>query len=435
MKVLHDKYKKMWGVVPNPQAFLCTQEEYVEFLSRAIKNNKKIEDYAPANPQKIKNKALINSLKNSTSEENKTSSAEVMSQERKDTKAQRNIKQIKTGGAVNDGLKQEKVVSSVQEIRTVQSNKNLKKTRKAVIVRENKEHKVRTTVAKVFNLLSFVAVGLAAIFLGIFAGNMYIASKTLVSYDYQESDFLPINYHSNTYQKYRTINAGKLNAAHAFVMAEWALMNESALTNNYLVDGFGYVYADVGVTKEQQDIIKKVSKTGQTVMTESVTAGLISTAEKTVYNYSTNLLESYITSNVEKGTKPVANYDASPSKIYNLTTEYQDYRDEYGIKPEAIFPWLISEFTVDSGSYIGEENGNYQYQIKLNNVYSVINYVYLMMHMSGLERPPTFHNLTITFSIDSNFRFTAMHVYEEYQIYYLGLPAECKAETTYTFTY
>lgn len=428
---MHSQYKQIWGYIPNIKDFLCTNNEYISALKTAISQEKELKEILPSKIDSVKNNSLIESLNNDQLS-SRTSGAKNKANNRKDKGAVSNLEKIKAGGAVGDKLAQDNVVREINEIRTVQSNKNLQKTRKAVIVRQNKEHSKRTIIGKIFNFISFVLVGFLGIFFGVFAGNMYVASKTLVNYDYDEADFLP-NY-SAIYSANNTKNVDKLSATDAYIMAEWALYKESGLVENLSVTGNGTVKAKVSGIQQQQIVSKKVTRNGNIFTSESVTDGLIPAAEVYTYNFETKKVETYFSKKVS-GNPPSAAYGTDPYKTYDINTQLADFRAEYGINPEGIFAPIVSDKTVEQSTYIGEENGEYKFQIKLNNIYSVINYVQLMMHMSGLERPPTFSELTITFTLDSNYRFKTVYMYEKYQIYYLGLPADCTAETTYTFEY
>ncbi len=429
---MHAKYKEIWGYVPNPQDYLCTSQEYISALNTAILQQKELVDLLKLSPKRIKNQALKNSLSNNTSQTVKTTKAQDLQENRKDTTAIQNLEKIKKGGIVDNKLGENKVVHVVNEIRTVQSNKNIKKTRKSVIVRQNKEHVTKTFVSKLFNLLSFVMVGITAVIFGIFAGNMYIASKTLVSYDYDETEFLPA--YETVYATNKSMAKDKVSATNAYIMAEWALLDQSNLTDSFSTVANGTVSAKVGGINQQQVVAKRVTKTPELLINESVTNGLIPAAERYEYNFAQNSINSYFSKEVS-GTPPTAVYGTNPYITYNLNTQMQEFRAEYGVKPETVFAPIVSDKTVIKSSYIGQVEGGYQYQITLDNVYSVINYVNLMIHISGLERPPTFNEITITFTVDENYRFTQVYIYEKYQIYYLGLPADCTAETTYTFTY
>lgn len=428
---LHSQYNKIWGYIPNIKDFLCTNNEYISALKMAIKENREVKDILPSNISTVKNLSLIESLNNDQIS-TKTSGAKSKALNRKDKTAVTNLEKIKNGVAVDDKLAKDNIVREVNEIRTVQSNKRLQTTRKAVIVRQNKEHSKKTVIGKIFNFISFVLVGFLGVLFGVFAGNMYVASKTLVDYNYDEQDFLP-NY-SAIYSQNSSKPVGNLSPTDAYIMAEWALLKESNLLDNFSVTAVGTVKAKVSGIQQQQVVSKKVSKTGNIFSNESVTDGLIPAAEIYSYNYDTNKVESYFSKDVS-GNPPTAVYGKDPYKTYDINTQLADFRAEYGIKPDRVFAPIVSDKTVDKQQSLGTENGDYKFQITLNNVYSVINYVQLMVHMSGLERPPAFNELTITFTIDDNYRFKSVYVYERYQIYYLGLPADCTAETTYTFTY
>lgn len=378
-----------------------------------------------------KNEQLIASLENKTSSK-KMSRVEVEAKARKDNKATNNIAAIKDGNAEfsEDG----QIVQSDSQLRTVQSNKHLGKTRRAIIVRKNQEHP-RSKIAAFANLLSYVAVGLAAIFLGVFAGNLYIAANNRINYNFDESLYTPD--WSAVYDANKGTPATSVSAANAYVMAEWQLMTQAGAyaVDNFSIEGTGYVSATVMGIVQKQQVVKHISKTPTQIVNESLSGGLISAAEKLIYNLETQTIDSYRSKNVTSGENPVATYSDEPTTSYNLDTDYQAYRDEYGISPYVVFPYLVSENTVVSSSGAKAVDNGYEYTMTLSNLYGVMNYVYYMMHISGLSQEPTFYELTMTFVVDSKYQMQSLYVYERYQIYYLGLPANCVAETTYLVSY
>lgn len=426
------QYNKKWNTKITPQDFACTKAEFFIALKSAMQTGKKLEEFIKPKVQ-IKNTALINSLNKQTDNNRPISVNEGAALNRTDKKATQNIEQIKKQ-TYSSFSESDNVITEVSEIRTVQSNKRLKKTRRAIIVRETSERPPKTFVARAFNLLSFVAVSLAAVFLGIFVGNMVIAGKTLVSYDYDESEFIAD--YKKVYQTNIGLSPQSVKAYDAYTMAEWQLNHTSELLDNYTITGDGYVKAKVSGIVQNQTIVKKVVKTKTGIINESITDGLIPAAERLEYSFSDKKVSSFVTKKVS-GTPPEATYDASPKTVYNLDADLQKYRAEYGISPETCLPYLVSKKTCDKiyDNDCKPVDGGYQYKLTLNNIYGVINYVQLMVHLSGLTRPPTFYELTLTFTVDNSFRFTQIQVFERYQIYYMGLPADCTSETTYNFTY
>ena len=425
INLLHREYIEKWGYAPKQADFLCSPSEYVVALKKALSSGVKIETLLKTNPNRIKNQRLISSLNQTTSTSEKISSAQHQVKTRQDERATSNIAKIKHGGAVEESIQ-------TQELRTVQSNKNLKKTRRAVIVRDNREHLPRTILAKTANFMSFVAVALVGIVLGIFVGNMFVAKSTLVDYSsVVEADYLPA--YADVYAANKTASKGSVNPANAYVMAEWQLLQQSGIIESYSIVGTGTVKANVSGITQTQRVKKTVEKTSDTMTVNNITKGLISTAEKTIQNIGEQTLESYVTKSVNDNLEP--GYSSTPTKVYDLETQYDDYRKEYGITPYAFFPYLVSIKTVEKGEYLGEQDGGYAYKIKLNNIAGVVNYVQYMAHTSGLTRLPTFYNLTIKFVVDENYRFLKVDLEESYQVYYLGLPAETESTTTFVFNY
>lgn len=380
----------------------------------------------------ISNAMLIDSLNNTNSaghEQNKNLAP------KQQFRKQNNVKILKNGQA---GVTDSTVVGENNQLRTVQSNKNLKYTRRAVIVRNNREHLPRTIIAKTMNVLSFVAVALVGVFLGSFMGNMFIASKTAVDYsslvaaDYE----LTTSDYATIYAANKDKDASSVNAVNSYAMAIWQTRYDSEIVSEFSVVGQGSVRAKVSGISQSQQVVKNVTKTADELIIENITKGLISTAERSIWKISENSFTSFVTGNVD-GNPPSATYADSPNKVYDLNnqSEFQEYKDEYGQNYYDYFPYIVSEKTVDSSSFIGEENGGYKYKIELNKITSVINYVRTMMHTSNLNRAPTFSSIEVEFIVDENYRFKEFHIYENYTIYYLGLPADCTSELHFIFSY
>ena len=420
LNLLHREYMEKWGYAPKQENFLCSPQEYAVALKKALEENKKIETLLKTNPNLIKNQRLISSLNQTTSSASKLSDAQDKIINRKDLRATNNIAKLKSGE------------DHTNELRTVQSNKNLSKTRRAVIVRDNREHLPRTILAKTANFMSFVAVALVAIFLGVFVGNMFVAKGTLVDYSsVVEADYLPA--YADVYTSNKTASKSSVNPANAYVMAEWQLLQQSGIVDSYSVVGTGSVRAKVSGIEQTQKVKKTVEKNADTMIVNNITKGLISTAEKSVLDISDNKISSYVTKSVNDALEP--GYSENPTKTYDLNTEYDDFRKEYGITPYAFFPYLVSIKTVEKGEYLGEQDGGHKYRITLNNITGVVNYVQYMAHTSDLKRLPTFYNLTIIFVVDNDYRFLSADVEEKYQVYYLGLPADTESAIHFDFSY
>lgn len=434
LKRLQDSYLKKWGYLPLANNYNATREEFEVALKSALEQGVELDTIIPAK-NAPNNVLLKHSLKNSTSGTKVVSRVEATAKGRKDTRATSNMQALLNGGN-QEANSYSQVVSEKNQIKTVQSNKRLGKTRRAVIVRQNQERR-RSPLLKIANFASYVAVGLVAVFLGIFAGNMYIAAHSRISYDFDEKDYLP-NWeqtYNNTFGKVLPQNA---SAVDAYVTAEYMLKADSNKLLDYTMHGSGYVSAKVMGIVQKQLVTKYMYKQGNEFMIEGITDGLIPAAEKTIYNLSDKTLKSYQTKAVTTvDSVSSANYAKEPTKVYDTKVQdnYDAFRKEYGITPYDVFPYLVSSKTVDSESKATKVDNGWQYTIVLNNLTGVMNYVYYMMHISGLNREPTFYELKLTFVVDDNYRLQRLNVYEKYQIYYMGLPADCNSESIYTVSY
>ena len=139
-----------------------------------------------------------------------------------------------------------------------------------------------------------------------------------------------------------------------------------------------------------------------------------------------------------KNGQPV--FDENP----NFKMTYEEARAEYGTDPVNPIPYVVSDKTIHpsynsnasaTGRGVANDNGNYDFELKLNTTQSVMNYVKQMKHMSELKNYPVFYNITINFELDSEFRFISMKIVEDYKVTYFGVPATCHAEMHQTFLY
>ena len=262
IKLYERDYEKKYGVKPCFDNFLCTKEEYFAGLKQSLNNNVKLESFLASNDHNVKNSRLVASLnKKASTDINKRTDRKVV---RHDDRAVKNINRIKNSVKTSVGVGDKNVVGGVSELRTVQDSKRISKTRHVVIVRESKENP-KTPVAKFFNFMSFVAVALVGIFLGIFAGNMYIANKSVIDYSsISEAAYLP-NY-EQIYEQNKNKEKNKVSAANVYSMAEWQLLKQSGVASNYTISGVGTVNAKVGGINQSQKVIKTVQYDGSELL-------------------------------------------------------------------------------------------------------------------------------------------------------------------------
>ena len=393
ISALAREYQQKWGYQPTPQDFVCTDEQFLQALEECLKNDKKIEEVLNKNVsgEKIRNAMLIDSLNHSANKEKGSQNV------RQKFREKNNIGNLKVQTQVAGDSS---VVGASSQLRTVQSNKNLKFTRRAVIVRDNKEHLPRTIVAKTFNILSFIAVALVGVFLGSFVGNMFVANQTAIDYSSMSAaDYeLTTTEYSNMYDTNKDKSPQNVDATTAYSMAIWQTYYSSGIVSEFSVVGFGSVQAKVSGIVQSQQVVKNVTKTANELRIENITKGLISTSELTVWNISENSFTSFVTGKVD-GDPPAATYNENPTTVYDLNNqeELQLCNETYGQHYYDYFPYIVSNKTVDSSSFVGAVEGGYKYTLELNKITSVINYVRTMMHTSNLNRAPNFDNLYIVF--------------------------------------
>lgn len=321
-------------------------------------------------------------------------------------------------------------VKKIEKLSTDTENNTQSAT--ILIAKKTAEQMPKTPVQKLKSVLSYGFVCLLAVVLGFVSGNMYVNSISSASYDFAEAEY---RFSDDEFALILASNKdiATANALHAFAIAEHNLMN----AEYYVCEspkGTSFTSPDIAPT---QSIYSYRKKDGKNYEYLTVTEGIMSVCEKVITSDNAENFDIWRSKSIQNG-EPV--FDTNPS--FKMT--YKEARAEYGTDPVNPIPYVISNKTIHE-SYNGNatstgrgtinDNGNYNFTLKLNTTQSVMNYVKQMKHMSELKNYPVFFDITINFEVDSEFRFVSMDIVENYRVTYFGVPATCHAEMHQLFSY
>lgn len=321
-------------------------------------------------------------------------------------------------------------IKKVEKLNAIQTGSQEKKNIVLIAKREKSDMPL-SPIKKLKNILSYGIVCILAVILGFFAGNMYVEANFSNTYDYDEIAFRYTASEIENFKKTYT-NVATTNALYAFIIAE-----EKLKTLDYVCEtpeNSSYTAPDIAPT---QTIYSYRKKSGQYYEYITASDGIMAVAEKVITNDGGQNYDIW-SSNKISNNRPIFGETAN----VNMTQE--EAKTEYGTDMTNPVPYVVSDRTIHA-SYganpaltgFGKLNddGNYEFTLKLNTEESVMNYVKQIKHMSGLKNYPVFFDITINFVLDSEFRFVSMHTVEHYKVSYFGVPAKCSAELVNVFTY
>ena len=206
-----------------------------------------------------------------------------------------------------------------------------------------------------------------------------------------------------------------------FSMAENYQLANYNFTNSekYLVQGTGQVK-----TIATQSIYNEKLFDGETYQFISISAGIMSIAEIAQMNKNMTSVTTVKGNDIQAtsakwtGTKNI--YTASEFK--NMTGALPNTSQNYLICEDTILNNSTGQITV-----IENEDGSkfYQFEMQLNIVYSVLNYIKQMKYTSALSAYPEFESIKQLVTIDENWNFVSIDCIEEYSIVAFGMRNNC----------
>ncbi len=171
-----------------------------------------------------------------------------------------------------------------------------------------------------------------------------------------------------------------------------------------------------------QTIMGECSFIGNEVSQTSISLGFKNVATKTVISVGDNKLKFY---NGNPNKEGEVQWQDPEEKLL------QDYRNEWGVSPQNIFPYIVSSKTLSGSTDWSSQNNTYTATLNLTLVSSVILYVKQMEKLSGLGAP-TFEYINLTFTLDDNYNFKSVSIEEKYVVS-IGLSVTCTGILTYNF--
>ena len=195
----------------------------------------------------------------------------------------------------------------------------------------------------------------------------------------------------------------QMSVVENFVLAEYYLGKAENVAKN----GLGKITA-MGVT---QGMFAKKYKKGNDYFIEEISSGVVSVAERQLYNIENESIDIFSGSNIKD------DGSAKWSKDKKETLSYDDFKDKYGISPSDFIYYIVSSKTVkDSGKVETKANGNLVYFVELETNYSTMKYGKKINVTSGATKIPKFESIKITFEIDNNWQFQQIRYQESYQV-------------------
>ena len=110
-----------------------------------------------------------------------------------------------------------------------------------------------------------------------------------------------------------------------------------------------------------------------------------------------------------------AKWKKDSKEDYNLT----DYEETWGKTLDKGSIYIISSKTVTSGD-VKETDDGYEVTIELDTSNSVVRYVKQMMQTSNLSKPPVFHDVKLTYTLDKDLNLLKSVSDESYDVYMFG---------------
>ncbi len=320
--------------------------------------------------------------------------------------------------------------SALQDDTTDQIDSASSKTEqnKILIVRKAEKGRPVTKKKKILNLISYAMVGVLAIVLGYFGGNIYYANfMDKVDYSQFEAATLRDDEVAVYNRVVARLTPDRSSAIELFVAAEYKLKN----SEKYNAAVTGEVQPSIG---SKQLVSGTKGRDGDEVYLENISKGMMSVAEKYSYSLSQKQATIYHAEGGAIVDMSTVNYNENPSWVLSE----QEFLEEYGTAPDnPCIPYIVSSKTYIQGTDSVRSIGNGTFEIKFNLAKdsSVVDYVKQIKHMSGLSSYPTFKSISITAIIDSQFRFVSLYYEENYTVTYFGVPAKCDGWISMDITY
>jgi len=308
-----------------------------------------------------------------------------------------------------------------------------------------KTGKVKVLSKKIY-FATMILMACSGVFVGTLIGDFYNSNfANAVSFDFSEEQVASALEKDNT--AISKIDQSKAptnyNSTIVFMYAE-----QNALNKSFVVNESGALQV-MGVNQTVANLTT-ITPTKRTKIAASISS-LVSVATKTVYekngdNESVCQYSGKPTdlNNTEEGREFGTNWETPK----NLTVK--EYRDEWGVVPAWISPYVVCTQTVAENSVFShsknEDNEDiYTATIKLKTKYnssakdefSLMAYTYYVKQISAMSGVTVtdFEYCTITYSIDKDYNLRSVVIDETYNVRYGMIPVTCPSKLTQIYTY
>ncbi|MBR1974216.1 MAG: hypothetical protein IKA20_00005, partial [Clostridia bacterium] len=141
-----------------------------------------------------------------------------------------------------------------------------------------------------------------------------------------------------------------------------------------------------------------------------------------------------------KGDNYVIHKAAKVSSVNNVTWKdeaskvtQEAFLQAYGVVPNSITAYILTDETILSAEYLGEDNGIYSYKYKLEPSKSTVKIALEMRSMAGVKSLPLFTDVNLIIRMDKNWRVTETVTDCTYDVDMLG-GVTCTEKLTEVFT-
>ena len=263
-----------------------------------------------------------------------------------------------------------------------------------------------------------------AVFSGYFVGNFYLSNFVSADIDVNVSESVVRDKMTDVFKRTANKSVSQISATDNFVLAEYYLNQRKSVrktsTGKVTAQGITQDFYSQKILSENEFYYMKIS------------SGLLSIATKMYWTVGSDTVNFYKGKNIKTTT---ATWSDTPSKTYT----FDEYKEDFGIPAGGWLNYIVSSKTViTEGVPKKLGNGNYQFELHLDKIYSTMNYKYEVKQTSGSSKNPRFKSSVITFEIDENWNFIQIDYKEKYEVAVKqlgGMFVETVGTITDTFEY
>ncbi|MBR1925409.1 MAG: methyltransferase domain-containing protein [Clostridia bacterium] len=308
-----------------------------------------------------------------------------------------------------------------------------------------KKGKVKVLSKKIY-FTTMILMACSGVFVGTLIGDFYNSNfANAVSFDFSEEQVSKaLAQDSDAISKIDQSKAPtSYNSAIVFMYAE-----QNSLNKSFVVNESGALQV-MGVNQTVANLTT-ITPTKRTKIAASISS-LVSLATKTVYekNGDSESVSQYSGKPTDlNSTEEGSEFGTDWGSPKNLTVK--EYRDEWGVVPAWICPYVVCSQTVAESSAFSRttnENGEdiYTATIKLKTKYnssakdefSLMAYTYYVKQISAMSGVTVtdFEYCNITFSIDKDYNLRTISIDETYNVRYGMIPVTCPSKLNQIYTY